>query len=41
MEPDLELAVTRRFQEATEITLNALHFHTLREMRDRLLKEEK
>ena len=43
---DLELAVTRRFHEATEITPNALHFHTLPEMRDllgigRLLKEEK
>jgi hypothetical protein len=45
-EPDLELAVTRRFHEATEITPNALHFHPLPEMRDhlgigRLLKEEK
>lgn len=43
---DLELAVTRRFHEATEITPNELHFHTLAEMRDqlgigRLLKEEK
>jgi hypothetical protein len=45
-ESDLELAVTRRFHEATEITPNALHFHTVPEMREhlgigRLLKEEK
>lgn len=45
-ESDLELAVTRRFHEATEITPNELHFHTLAELRDqlgvgRLLKEEK
>jgi phenylacetate-CoA ligase len=45
-ESDLELAVTRRFHEATEITPNELHFHTLAEMREhlgigRLLKEEK
>lgn len=43
---DLELAVTRRFHEATEITPNEIHFHTLPEMREhlgvgRLLKEEK
>ena len=43
---DLELAVTRRFHEATEITPNDIHFHTLPEMREmlgigRLLKEEK
>jgi len=45
-EDDLELAVTRRFHEATEIRPNELHFHTLAEMREqlgvgRLLKEEK
>jgi len=45
-ESDLELAVSRRFHEATEITPNELHFHTLAEMREhlgigRLLKEEK
>lgn len=45
-EADLKLAVSRRFHEATEITPNALHFHTLAEMRDQLgvgllLKEEK
>ena len=45
-EADLELAVSRRFHEATEITPNELHFHTLHEMREhlgigRLLKEEK
>ncbi|MFN0079413.1 MAG: phenylacetate--CoA ligase family protein [Prosthecobacter sp.] len=45
-EADLELAVSRRFHEATEITPNALHFHSLAEMREqlgvgRLLKEEK
>ena len=45
-EDDLELAVTRRFYEATEIRPNELHFHTLAEMREqlgvgRLLKEEK
>ncbi|MDP1588037.1 MAG: hypothetical protein Q8M07_09855, partial [Prosthecobacter sp.] len=45
-EADLELAVSRRFHEATEITPNELHFHTLAELRDqlgvgRLLKEEK
>lgn len=43
---DLELAVTRRFHEATEITPNDIHFRTLPEMREmlgigRLLKEEK
>lgn len=45
-ESELELAVSRRFHEATEITPNGLHFHSLSEMRDqlgvgRLLKEEK
>ena len=45
-EADLELAVSRRFHEATEITPNELHFHSLHEMREhlgigRLLKEEK
>lgn len=45
-EADLELAVSRRFHEATEITPNELHFHSLAEMREhlgigRLLKEEK
>ncbi len=45
-EADLKLAVSRRFHEATEITPNALHFHTIEEMREqlgvgRLLKEEK
>lgn len=45
-ESDLELAVSRRFHEATEITPNELHFHTLAEMREhlgigRLIKEEK
>lgn len=45
-EADLKLAVSRRFHEATEITPNALHFHTIEELRDqlgvgRLLKEEK
>lgn len=45
-ESDLELAVSRRFHEATEITPNGLHFHTLAELREqlgvgRLLKEEK
>lgn len=45
-EADLELAVTRRFHETTEIKPNELHFHTLAEMREhlgigRLLKEEK
>jgi|UniRef100_UPI00378480A9 phenylacetate-CoA ligase len=45
-ESDLERAVSRRFHEATEITPNELHFHTLAEMREhlgigRLLKEEK
>jgi phenylacetate-coenzyme A ligase PaaK-like adenylate-forming protein len=45
-EADIELAVTRRFHEATEITPNELHFHSLPEMREqlgigRLLKEEK
>lgn len=45
-ESELELAVSRRFHEATEITPNGLHFHTLAELREqlgvgRLLKEEK
>jgi hypothetical protein len=45
-EVHLHLAVTRRFHEATEITPNEMHFHTLAEMREhlgigRLLKEEK
>ncbi|MGV3658709.1 MAG: phenylacetate--CoA ligase family protein [Prosthecobacter sp.] len=45
-EADLKLAVSRRFHEATEITPNALHFHTLAELREqlgvgRLIKEEK
>lgn len=45
-ESDLQLAVSRRFHEATEITPNALHFHPLAEMREQLgvgllLKEEK
>ena len=45
-EADLELAVSRRFHEATEISPNELHFHPLAEMREhlgigRLLKEEK
>ena len=45
-ESELELAVSRRFHEATEITPNGLHFHTLVELREllgvgRLLKEEK
>ena len=45
-ESDLELAVSRRFHEATEIPPNGLHFHTLAELREqlgvgRLLKEEK
>ncbi len=45
-ESELELAVSRRFHEATEITPNGLHFHSLSELRDqlgvgRLLKEEK
>lgn len=45
-ESELQLAVSRRFHEATEITPSGLHFHTLAELRDqlgigRLLKEEK
>ncbi len=45
-ESDLGLAVSSCFHEATEITPNALHFHTLAELREqlgvgRLLKEEK
>lgn len=45
-EADLKLAVSRRFHEATEITPNALHFHSLAELREqlgvgRLIKEEK
>lgn len=45
-ESELELAVSRRFHEATEITPNGLHFHSLAELREqlgvgRLLKEEK
>ena len=45
-ESDLELAVSRRFHEATEISPNELHFHPLADMREqlgigRLLKEEK
>ncbi len=45
-ESELELAVSRRFHEATEITPNGLHFHSMSELRDqlgigRLLKEEK
>lgn len=45
-ESDLRTAVSRRFHEATEVTPNELHFHTLNELRDqlgvgRLLKEEK
>ncbi len=45
-ESELQLAVSRRFHEATEITPTGLHFHTLAELRDqlgvgRLLKEEK
>ena len=45
-EAELQLAVSRRFHEATEITPNGLHFHSLSELRDllgigRLLKEEK
>jgi phenylacetate-CoA ligase len=45
-ESDAEKLVRRRFQEATELTPNAIHFHTMEEMRERLgvgrlLKEEK
>ena len=45
-ESDLELAVSRRFHEVTEISPNELHFHPLADMREqlgigRLLKEEK
>ena len=45
-ERDLEVAVSGRFHEVTEIRPNGLHFHPLSELRDqlgvgRLLKEEK
>ena len=44
--PELERMVMRRFVEATELSPNAMVFHTMAEMRDllgigRLLKEEK
>ena len=45
-ESDIEEAVINRFQEATEITPNAIHFHPFAKLREqlgvgRLLKEEK
>jgi phenylacetate-coenzyme A ligase PaaK-like adenylate-forming protein len=45
-EPELERMVKRRFMEATELSPNALVFHTMAEMRGllgigRLIKEEK
>lgn len=45
-ETHLRQQINRRFQEVTELTPNAIHFHTLEEMREllgvgKLLKEEK